>query len=90
MPCRAGRGDDAGWQPARNTAVGPRLVRGHRRVDPAHRLARRRDRIDRLGGYTSAEIANLLGQSLRSIETSRARLRQALDLRTRAEIVRFF
>ena len=42
------------------------------------------------GGYTSAEIANLLGLSLRSIEMSRARLRQALDLRTRAEIVRFF
>jgi PAS domain S-box-containing protein len=42
------------------------------------------------GGYTSAEIANLLGLSLRSIELSRARLRQALDLRTRAEIVRFF
>jgi DNA-binding NarL/FixJ family response regulator len=42
------------------------------------------------GGYTNAEIANVLGLSLRSIETSRARLRQALDLRTRAEIVRFF
>jgi PAS domain S-box-containing protein len=42
------------------------------------------------GGYTSAEIANLLGLSLRTIEMSRARLRQALDLRTRAEIVRFF
>jgi PAS domain S-box-containing protein len=41
-------------------------------------------------GYTNAEIANLLGLSLRSIETSRARLRQTLDLRTRAEIVRFF
>jgi PAS domain S-box-containing protein len=42
------------------------------------------------GGYTNAEIANQLGLSLRSIETSRARLRQTLDLRTRAEIVRFF
>jgi len=42
------------------------------------------------GGYTNAEIANVLGLSLRSIEASRARLRQALDLGTRAEIVRFF
>jgi len=42
------------------------------------------------GGYTSAEIANLLGLSLRSVEASRARLRQGLGLRTRAEIVRFF
>lgn len=40
-------------------------------------------------GYTSAEIANLLGLSLRSVETSRARLRQVLGLRTRAGLVRF-
>ena len=40
------------------------------------------------GGYTSAEIANLLGLSLRSIETSRYRLRQALGVTSRAELVR--
>jgi two-component system response regulator NreC len=39
-------------------------------------------------GYTNAEIANLLGLSLRSIETSRARLRQTLGIRTRAGLVR--
>jgi PAS domain S-box-containing protein len=41
------------------------------------------------GGYTSAEIANLLGLSLRSIETSRCRLRQTLGVTSRAELVRF-
>jgi PAS domain S-box-containing protein len=40
-------------------------------------------------GYTNAEIANLLGLSLRSIEVSRARLRQQLGVRTRAGLVRF-
>jgi PAS domain S-box-containing protein len=40
-------------------------------------------------GYTNAEIANLLGFSLRTIEASRSRLRRTLGLRTRAELVRF-
>ena len=40
-------------------------------------------------GYTSAEIANLLGLSLRSIETNRARIRRHLGLHTRAGLVRF-
>jgi PAS domain S-box-containing protein len=40
-------------------------------------------------GYTNAETANLLGLSLRSIETSRARLRQLLGVRTRGGLVRF-
>ena len=40
------------------------------------------------GGYTSAEIANL-GLSLRSIETSRYRLRQTLGVTSRAGLVRF-
>jgi PAS domain S-box-containing protein len=41
-------------------------------------------------GYTNAEIANVLGLSLRSIEASRARLRRALDLRSRGDIIRYF
>ena len=41
------------------------------------------------GGHTSAEIANLVGLSLRSIETSRYRLRQTLGVTSRAELVRF-
>jgi PAS domain S-box-containing protein len=40
-------------------------------------------------GHTNAAIANLLGLSLRSIEASRARLRQQFGLRTRAELVQF-
>ena len=40
-------------------------------------------------GYTNYEIANRLGLSLRSIEASRARLRQGLGLQSRAELVRF-
>jgi PAS domain S-box-containing protein len=39
-------------------------------------------------GYTSAEIANLFGLSLRSIETSRYRLRRTLGVASRAELVR--
>jgi len=40
-------------------------------------------------GHTNVEIANLLGVSLRTVEASRSRLRHALGLRTRADIVRF-
>jgi DNA-binding CsgD family transcriptional regulator len=40
------------------------------------------------GIYTSAEIASLLGLSLRSIEISRYRLRQALGVSSRAKLVR--
>jgi PAS domain S-box-containing protein len=40
-------------------------------------------------GHTNAEIANLLGVSLRTVEVTRARLRKGLGLRTRAELVRF-
>jgi PAS domain S-box-containing protein len=39
-------------------------------------------------GYTNAEIANLLGYSLRTIEASRARLRLVVGARTRADLVR--
>jgi PAS domain S-box-containing protein len=41
------------------------------------------------GGYTNAEIANVLALSLRSVEASRARLRLILGVRSRAELVRF-
>jgi PAS domain S-box-containing protein len=40
-------------------------------------------------GYTNVEIANVLGYSLRTIESCRARLRRVLGLRTRSDIVRF-
>ena len=40
-------------------------------------------------GHTNAEIAQLLGASLRTIETHRAHIHQKLDRHTRAELVRF-
>jgi len=40
-------------------------------------------------GHTNTEMANLLGVSLRTVEVSRAVLRDRLGLRTRAELVRF-
>ena len=40
-------------------------------------------------GYTSAEIAAKLHLSRRTVETHRARVFQKLELRTRAELVRF-
>jgi len=40
-------------------------------------------------GHTSAEIANRLGVSLRTIEATRSRLRRVLGLPTRADLVRF-
>jgi|GEM_PF-195865 len=40
-------------------------------------------------GHTNAEVAELLGVSLRTVETHRARLLQKLGRPTRAELVRF-
>jgi two-component system, NarL family, response regulator NreC len=40
-------------------------------------------------GHTNAEIAQLVGASLRTIETHRAHIHQKLDRHTRAELVRY-
>jgi two-component system response regulator NreC len=40
-------------------------------------------------GHTNAEIARLVGASLRTIETHRAHIHQKLDRHTRAELVRY-
>ncbi len=40
-------------------------------------------------GHTNTEIAQLLGASLRTIETHRAHIHQKLDRHTRAQLVRF-
>ncbi len=40
-------------------------------------------------GHTNAEVAQLLGASLRTIETHRAHIHQKLDRHSRAELVRF-
>ncbi|MET0144288.1 MAG: PAS domain-containing protein [Ilumatobacteraceae bacterium] len=70
-------------------AAGPEGENGSPR--PPDRLASREVAVLRLlaAGYTNIEIANLLGFSLRSVESSRARLRRALGVRTRAELVRY-
>ena len=40
-------------------------------------------------GYTNPEIAERVGSSLRTVESQRAAIRQKLDARTRADLVRF-
>jgi two-component system response regulator NreC len=40
-------------------------------------------------GHTNAEIARILGSSLRTVETHRAHIHQKLDRHSRAELVRF-
>ena len=40
-------------------------------------------------GHTNAEVAQLLGASLRTIETHRAHIHQKLDRHSRAQLVRF-
>ncbi len=40
-------------------------------------------------GHTNAEIAEVLGTSLRTIETHRAHIHQKLDRHSRAQLVRF-
>jgi PAS domain S-box-containing protein len=69
--------------------AGPEGDKGSTRA--LDRLAPRELAVLRLvgAGYTNVEIANLLGFSLRSVESSRARLRRTLGVRTRAELVRY-
>jgi PAS domain S-box-containing protein len=67
---------------------------GGRPADPAALLTRLTPReagVLRLlaVGYTNAEIANLLGMSLRSVEAARAGVRRTLGLRSRADLVRY-
>jgi two-component system response regulator NreC len=40
-------------------------------------------------GHTNAEIAQIVGASLRTIETHRAHIHQKLDRHSRAQLVRF-
>ena len=74
--------------------VSPRVAAGLevlRRADNGGVLSPREAEILRLIalGYTSAEIAAKLHLSRRTVETHRARIFQKLELRTRAELVRF-
>ncbi len=74
--------------------VSPRVADGLevlRRADDGGVLSPREVEIVRLValGYTSVEIAAKLHLSRRTVETHRARIFQKLELRTRAELVRF-
>lgn len=77
---------------------GPRIVRAVRVA--SQDFARRRDHHGLTGrerdvlrlvalGHTSAEIANRLTLSVRTIETHRARIQRRLGLGSRAELVRW-
>src|SRR5919197_820128 len=83
---RVGRGEQY-LQPALGAelarwAAGPRLV--HARIPGA--LTRREEEVLRLLalGHTNAEVAQILGVSLRTVETHRGHLLQKLGIRTRA------
>lgn len=73
-----------------STSVAPGLDVLRRTADGG-RLSPREVELLRLIalGYTSVEIAAKLRLSRRTVETHRARILQQLELRTRAELVRF-
>jgi two-component system response regulator NreC len=88
---RVGRGEQY-LQPALGAelarwAAAPRRV--HARV-PGD-LTRREEEVLRLLalGHTNAEVAQILGVALRTVEAHRGHLLQKLGLRTRAELVRY-
>ncbi|HZQ26148.1 MAG TPA: response regulator transcription factor [Acidimicrobiales bacterium] len=58
---------------------------------PHTRLSAKEEEVLRLValGHTNNEVADLLGLSLRTVETHRARILQKLGRRTRAELVRY-
>jgi len=63
-----------------------------RQADPSTKLlSQREQQVLRMlaYGHTLVEIARRFGISRKSIETYRARIREKLGLRTRAEIVRY-
>ena len=63
----------------------PALSRAH------HPLSEREEEVLQLLalGHTNKEIAGRLGISIRTAETHRANVMQKLDLKTRAELVRY-
>ena len=71
--------------------ISPYVGRPVKKTDRAHILTRRETEVCRLlaYGHTNAEIAEKLNISERTVETHRANIMSKLDLRTRAELVRF-
>ena len=66
-------------------AAKPRLAGPGGELSPREQEVLRRIAL----GLTNAEIADQLYVSVRTVETHRAHIHQKLDLRTRAELVRF-
>ncbi len=78
------------YERERGQAVGATAL-GDGDGQAADRLTRREIAVLQLlaVGYTNVETANLLGVSLRTVESTRSTLRESLGLRTRAELVRY-
>lgn len=69
----------------------PRSGRDHPGREPLGRLSARELEVLQLIalGYTHQEIGERLGVSVKTVETHKARISEKLDLRTRAELVRY-
>ncbi len=71
--------------------LGPRRGRGSSETAPTTSLSEREVEVIRLvaNGYTSKEVASNLGLSHRTLETYKARAMAKLNLRTRADLIRY-
>lgn len=67
-------------EPSTGASAGPAQVLTPKEIDVLRLLAR---------GHTNAEMATMLGMSVRTVETHRARLLRKLGFGTRAELVRY-
>jgi two-component system response regulator NreC len=77
-------------QPSIGIAFASRQPDGHEEHTVGGLTPRETDVLRLLAlGHTNAEIAQILGASLRTIETHRAHIHQKLDRHTRAQLVRF-
>jgi two-component system response regulator NreC len=67
------------------------VARGEARQGGPVRLSRREQRVLELvaQGHTSQRVADRLSVSVKTVETYRARIREKLGLKTRADLVRF-
>ncbi|MGA2209320.1 MAG: response regulator transcription factor [Acidimicrobiales bacterium] len=78
-------------EPYLQPSLGVELARWNSPVDTSIRLSAKEERV--LGllalGHTNAEIARMVGASLRTVETHRSRILQKLGGPTRAELVQY-
>ena len=77
--------------PALAVHLGPRRGRAQSDTFPTASLSEREVEVIRLvaNGYTSKEVASNLGLSHRTLETYKARAMAKLNLRTRADLIRY-